>query len=81
MRWFSNARIGMKLIIGFSLVLVVMLGIVGFAIYTADKIDAEYSYVEEFPLQRRVLWADAETQYFHIRRAVSHGGAPDSGGE
>ncbi|MDR1688717.1 MAG: methyl-accepting chemotaxis protein [Clostridiales bacterium] len=72
MKLYGNLKIGMKLSVGFGLVLVLLICIAGFAVYTANKIDADYSYMDEYPLNRRALWSDAETQFHLIRRSVSH---------
>ncbi|MDR1689002.1 MAG: methyl-accepting chemotaxis protein [Clostridiales bacterium] len=74
MNWFANLKIGMKMVVGFGLVLVLLVGIAGFAVYTANIIDADYSYMDKYPLSRRVLWSDAKSQFHLIRRSVSHAG-------
>ncbi|MDR2904133.1 MAG: methyl-accepting chemotaxis protein [Clostridiales bacterium] len=74
MGWYRDLKIGMKLTVGFGLVLVLLLGIAGFAIYTASKIDRDYSYLEEAPAHRSVLWSEIESNFRSVRRSVSHAG-------
>ncbi|MDR1665377.1 MAG: methyl-accepting chemotaxis protein [Clostridiales bacterium] len=74
MNWFRNLKIRMKLALGFGLVLILLLGIAAYSVYTAFKIDADYSYMDEYPAQRLVLWSEVESRFHAIRRSASHSG-------
>ncbi|MDR2904134.1 MAG: HAMP domain-containing protein, partial [Clostridiales bacterium] len=74
MKLFQNMKIGKKLAVGFGIVLVLLVGLALFAIYTALKIDGNYTYLIDYPDTRRVLWTQTETETQLIRRSVSHAG-------
>ncbi|MDR1664968.1 MAG: methyl-accepting chemotaxis protein [Clostridiales bacterium] len=74
MKWYGNLKIGAKLALGFGLVLVLLVGVVSFSVYTASTIDADYSYMDEYPLARRAFWLRIQSDFHAIRRSVSHSG-------
>ena len=67
MKWYRNLRIGSKLTLGFGAVLVFAVILAGYGIYTASKIDSDYSYLEEYPMLQRNLLMEVESEFNNAR--------------
>ncbi|MDR2899762.1 MAG: methyl-accepting chemotaxis protein [Clostridiales bacterium] len=74
MKWFRNMKIGSKLLLVIGGLLAFLVGISIFSIYTAYSIDRDYSYMDEYPMNRRTMWDEVESRFHAIRRSVSHAG-------
>ena len=63
MKWYQNLKIGSKLMIGFGVVLALSVALAGYGIFTASKIDSDYSYLEEYPMLQRNILMEIEGEF------------------
>ena len=78
MKWYQNLKIGSKLSVGFGVVLAFVIVLAGYGIYTASKIDADYSYLEEYPMLQRNLLIQTENDFnaarYYLAQMSVHSG-------
>ena len=63
MKWYQNLKVGSKLSIGFGVVLALAMVLAGYGIFTASKIDSDYSYLEEYPMLQRNILMEIEGEF------------------
>ncbi|MCL2703450.1 MAG: methyl-accepting chemotaxis protein [Defluviitaleaceae bacterium] len=67
-KWFGNLKIGVKFIIGFGLAIALSVTIAVVGITTASTMDANYSYILEFPNARLENLLQARLSVASVRR-------------
>jgi len=74
MKSYRNLSIGAKLMTGFGFVIILLIVLVLYSIFTAYQIDAEYTYALDYPNERLKLWLIVKNDYNEALRALSHMG-------
>jgi len=71
MTFLRNMKIRSKLFLGFFLLLSIMAFIAGFGAFQLFQIDNQYTYVLEYPVNRRNLLRDIEVGMMEVRRIMN----------
>ena len=69
MNWFKNLKVRTKMIVSFSVVIALMLGLSAFALIQLDRATGEYQYAIEHPMSSEMDMAEFISSIRDIRRA------------
>ncbi|MDR1663499.1 MAG: methyl-accepting chemotaxis protein [Clostridiales bacterium] len=68
MRWFRNLKIGMRLVFGFTIVIVLMFVLTVMSIVSSNNIDSSYTYLLDYPQAKLLALKDLKSSFIDMRR-------------
>lgn len=73
MNWYGNLKTGVKMAVGFGVIIILVAVLSFYAVYTSTHIETEYTYLD-IPIERQDTLSKISYDFMAARRALAHMG-------